>query len=100
MQTFLPDRPRHLLEQQSLFAEHEAPIGSQVWEQAGSASQSGAASARISAGLAGPPDDDEGHLLEILGRMGPSAEDRRTAARIMKRLLRSRGASRPREPES
>ena len=48
----------------------------------------------------GPPDDQEGRLLEILGRMGPSAEDRRTAARIMKRLLRSRGASGPREPES
>ncbi len=64
------------------------------------APQSGGAGARIPADLAGPPDDQEGRLLEILGRMGPSAEDRRTAARIMKRLLRNRGASRPREPDS
>jgi hypothetical protein len=30
-----------LFEQQSLWPEHEAPIGSQVWEHAGSVSQSG-----------------------------------------------------------
>ena len=45
-------------------------------------------------------DDDEPRLLEILARMGPSAEDRRTAARLMKRLLRRRGAIPPHEPES
>lgn len=69
------------------------PAGTEI----GPPPQSGA---RIPADLAEPPDDEGARLLEILGRMGPSAEDRRTAARIMKRLLRSRGASRPREPDS
>jgi hypothetical protein len=36
--------------------------------------------------------------LEILGRMGPSAEERRTAGRLMKRLLKGRGKRRPKEP--
>ncbi|MCH8810132.1 MAG: hypothetical protein IH993_09930, partial [Proteobacteria bacterium] len=72
------------------------PAGTEI----GPPPQSAAAGARIPADLAEPPDDEGARLLEILGRMGPSAEDRRTAARIMKRLLRSRGASRPREPDS
>jgi hypothetical protein len=42
--------------------------------------------------------DDEAGLLEILGRMGPSAEERRTAGRLMKRLLRGRAARRRNEP--
>ncbi len=81
-------------------AETRSPGTAQAGTEIGPARQSGAAGARMPADLAGPPDDEEGRLLEILGRMGPSAEDRRTAARIMKRLLRSRGASRRREPES
>ncbi len=88
--------------------ETPSPGPAEAGTEIGPAPQTGAAGARISADPArpparppaGPPDDQEGRLLEILGRMGPSAEDRRTAARIMKRLLRSRGASRPREPES
>jgi hypothetical protein len=44
------------------------------------------------------PEDDEAGLLEILGRMGPSAEERRTAGRIMKRLLKGRGQRRRNEP--
>ncbi len=60
----------------------------------------GVSERRHPAEAAARPDDDEARLLEILGRMGPSAEDRRSAARIMKRLLRGRGASRPRDPES
>lgn len=44
--------------------------------------------------VARPPQDDEAGLLEILGRMGPSSEDRRTAARLMKRLLKGRTAHR------
>ncbi len=44
--------------------------------------------------LAGPPADDAAGLLEILGRMGPSAEERRTAARLMKRLFKGRAARR------
>jgi hypothetical protein len=32
--------------------------------------------------------------LEILGRMGSSAEERRTAARLMKRLFKGRAARR------
>jgi hypothetical protein len=48
--------------------------------------------------LAGPPADDEAGLLEILGRMGPSAEERRTAARLMKRLFKGRAARRRGEP--
>jgi hypothetical protein len=55
---------------------------------------------RVSAEAGAWRDDDEARLLEILGRMGPSAEDRRSAARIMKRLLRGRGKPRPRDPES
>jgi hypothetical protein len=39
-----------------------------------------------------PAEDNEASLLEILGRMGPSAEERRTAARLMKRLLKGRAA--------
>jgi hypothetical protein len=39
-----------------------------------------------------PAEDNEAGLLEILGRMGPSAEERRTAARLMKRLLKGRAA--------
>ncbi len=46
----------------------------------------------------GPPADDEAGLLEILGRMGPSAEERRTAARLMKRLLKGRAPRRRGEP--
>ena len=60
----------------------------------------GVSERRHPAEAAARPGDDESRLLEILGRMGPSAEDRRSAARIMKRLLRGRGASRPRDPES
>jgi hypothetical protein len=45
-----------------------------------------------------PPKDDEAGLLEILGRMGPSSEERRTAARLMKRLLKGRTARRGGEP--
>ncbi len=81
-------------------AETRSPGTAEAGTEIGPARQSGAAGARIPADLAGPPDDEEARLVEILGRMGPSAEDRRTAARIMKRLLRSRGASRPREPDS
>ncbi len=81
-------------------AETRSPGSAEAGSEIGPAQQSGTAGARIPADLAGPPDDEEGRLLEILGRMGPSAEDRRTAARIMKRLLRSRGAPRRREPES
>ncbi len=81
-------------------AETRSPGTAEAGTEIGPARQSGAAGARIPADLAEPPGDEEGHLLEILGRMGPSAEDRRTAARIMKRLLRSRGAHRPREPDS
>ena len=44
------------------------------------------------------PADNEAGLLEILGRMGPSAEERRTAGRLMKRLLKGRGQRRPKEP--
>ena len=40
-------------------------------------------------------EDNEASLLEILGRMGPSAEERRTAARLMQRLMKGR-ATRPR----
>jgi hypothetical protein len=36
--------------------------------------------------------------LEILARMGPSAEERRTAARLMKRLFKGRAARRRGEP--
>lgn len=43
-------------------------------------------------------DDEQSSLAEILGRMGPLAEDRRNAARIMKRLFRNRGGSRRRDP--
>ncbi len=46
----------------------------------------------------GPPADDAAGLLEILGRMGPSAEERRTAARLMKRLLKGRAPRRRGEP--
>ena len=46
----------------------------------------------------GPPVDDETGLLEILGRMGPSAEERRNAARLMKRLFKGRAARRRSEP--
>ncbi len=46
----------------------------------------------------GPPADDEAGLLEILGRMGSSAEERRTAARLMKRLFKGRAARRRGEP--
>ncbi len=53
---------------------------------------------RVPDGPAKPAGDNEASLLEILGRMGPSAEDRRSAARLMKRLLRGRGAGRRREP--
>lgn len=45
-----------------------------------------------------PSADDEAGLLEILGRMGPSAEERRTAARLMKRLFKGRAARRGGEP--
>jgi len=48
--------------------------------------------------VARPPQDDEAGLLEILGRMGPSSEERRTAARLMKRLLKGRTARRRGEP--
>jgi hypothetical protein len=48
--------------------------------------------------VARPPQDDEAGLLEILGRMGPSSEERRTAARLMKRLLKGRTAHRHGEP--
>ncbi len=48
--------------------------------------------------VARPPEDDEAGLLEILGRMGPSSEERRTAARLMKRLLKGRTARRGGEP--
>jgi TolA-binding protein len=81
-------------------AETRSPGAAETGAEIGPARQFGAAGARLPADLAGPPGDEEGRLLEILGRMGPSAEDRRTAARIMKRLLRSRGASRPHEPDS
>ncbi len=81
-------------------AETRSPGTAEAGTEIGPGRQSGAAGARIPADLAEPPGDEEGRLLEILGRMGPSAEDRRTAARIMKRLLRSRGVSRPREPDS
>ncbi len=47
----------------------------------------------------GPPADDAAGLLEILGRMGPSAEERRTAARLMKRLFKGRAARRRGEPD-
>jgi TolA-binding protein len=80
--------------------ENRSPGAAEAGAEIGPARQFGGAGARLPADLAGPPGDEEGRLLEILGRMGPSAEDRRTAARIMKRLLRSRGASRPREPDS
>jgi hypothetical protein len=46
-----------------------------------------------------PPEDDEAGLLEILGRMGPSSEERRTAARLMKRLLKGCAARRRVEPD-
>ncbi|MHA1153013.1 MAG: hypothetical protein ACTSQ7_10180 [Alphaproteobacteria bacterium] len=36
--------------------------------------------------------------MEILGRMGPSAEERRTAARLMKRLFKGRATRRRDEP--
>ncbi len=48
--------------------------------------------------VARPPEDDQAGLLEILGRMGPSSEERRTAARLMKRLLKGRTARRRGEP--
>lgn len=66
----------------------------------GPPARAGVSERRHPAEAAARPGDDESRLLEILGRMGPSAEDRRSAARIMKRLLRGRGASRPRNPES
>ncbi len=47
----------------------------------------------------GSPADDEAGLLEILGRMGPSAEERRTAARLMKRLFKGRAARRRNETD-
>ena len=81
-------------------AETRSPGTTEAATEIGPARQSGAAGARIPADLAEPPDDEGARLLEILGRMGPSAEDRRTAARIMKRLLRSRSAPGPREPDS
>ena len=46
----------------------------------------------------GPPADDEAGVLEILGRIGPSAKDRRTAARLIKRLLKGRATRRRGEP--
>ncbi len=42
----------------------------------------------------GPPVDDAAGLLEILGRMGSSAEERRAAARLMRRLLKGRAPRR------
>ncbi len=53
---------------------------------------------RAPAVVARPPQDDEAGLLEILGRMGPSSEERRTAARLMKRLLKGRTARRRGDP--
>ncbi len=44
------------------------------------------------------PADDEAGLLEILSRMGPSAEERRTAGRLMQRLLKGHRQRRPKEP--
>ncbi len=42
-------------------------------------------------------DEERARLLELLGRMGPTAQERRTAARIMKRLLQGRRAPPRRE---
>lgn len=41
-------------------------------------------------------DDEQAALADILGRMGPSAGDRRSAARIMRRLFRNRNTPRDR----
>jgi hypothetical protein len=59
---------------------------------------SGAPSGPPSGPPSGAPADDEAGLLEILGRMGPSAEERRIAARLMKRLFKGRAARRRGEP--
>ncbi len=48
--------------------------------------------------VARPPRDEEAGILEILGRMGPSSEERRTAARLMKRLLKGHTTRRRGEP--
>jgi hypothetical protein len=42
------------------------------------------------------PDEEQAALVDMLGRMGPSAGDRRSAARIMRRLFRNRNTPRGR----
>jgi hypothetical protein len=80
--------------------EHRSRDTAETGIGTGPRQRAGGTACRIPAELAESSDDDEARLLEILGRMGPSAEDRRTAARIMKRLLRSRGPASSRSSKS